>query len=138
MRSCDCAFDLRERARQQRHAGRAAVPRQAVEAVVAFAREAIRELALLRRKHVDAEVRRRAKGVDHRHRVAEADQDQRRIERDRSEGADGQAVRRALARPERWPRSRRWRSGRTRGGIRLRETERPSLDMWINSILSCG
>ena len=43
----DGAFDLGQRVRQQRHAGGAGMPGQAVEAVVPLAREAVRDLALL-------------------------------------------------------------------------------------------
>ena len=67
-----------------------------VEAIMALAREAIGKVLLIRREHVDSKMLRRAEGVDDRNSVAEANQNQRRIERHRAEGVDGQAVRSPL------------------------------------------
>src|SRR5690349_14270680 len=76
-----------QHARNEGHAGRSAFPRNAVAAVLALACEAFGEVPLVFGQHVDSKVGCRAEVVDYRDRVAEANQDQRRLQRHRSEGA---------------------------------------------------
>ena len=64
-----------------------ALPRQAVEAVVALARKTVRQRLLIFRQHVDSKVSCVAESVDDGDRVAQADQDQRRVQRHRSESS---------------------------------------------------
>ena len=115
------------------------VPVEAVETVFALAGEALGEVALVFRQNVDSEVSGLAEVVDDGDRVAETDQHQRRIQGNGSEGTDGQSVGRALSVQH---------AGDGHAGCETpaRPPElvaghvpaRRSLDMRINSILSCG
>ena len=91
------AFDGGEHAGDERHAGLARIPFHAVEAVLPLAREVLGNVPLLLAQHVDAEALRRAEVAVDAGGVADGDEDQRRLERNRSERADRDAVGRALA-----------------------------------------
>ena len=91
----DGAFDGSKGAVDQRHIEFARVPAEAIEAVLAAAREALGNGLLIFRQNTDTEMPGGAEAIDDGDGVAEADEHQRRIERKRGEGAHRKAVRSA-------------------------------------------
>ena len=92
----DAAFEVRRRAVDQRDAVLAQAVRHAFELVFVRAREAQRELVLLRAEHVHAEVRRGAKRGQAGRVARQAPEHQRRVERHRAERVSGQPEEAAL------------------------------------------
>ncbi len=92
----DGAFDGGQRARYQGPPGDAGVPRHTVETVVTLEREAFRQGPLAFRQNVDSKVGCGAEVGDGGDLVAQADEDQRRVQRHRSKAAHCEPVRRAF------------------------------------------
>lgn len=89
----DAAFETRQAPDHQRHAGRSGLPFGPFEAAVGFERKAVREILLEGGEEAEAEVGGGLEMGKHGRAVVDTDQDERRRERNRGEGIDGEAVR---------------------------------------------
>ena len=90
------ALDGGERAGNHGHAGDAAVPGEAIEAVKSLARKAVGQGLLLLTQDIDSEVLGSAEVFNYGDLVAQTNQDERRVQRNRCERTDGETVRRSL------------------------------------------
>src|SRR5689334_12843435 len=87
----DPAFDMADRALDEREAVRARAPMEAVELRDAFGRKAPRDLFLVLGEHVDGEVAGTGEAGIALRRLVDADERERRVEGQRGEGVGGEA-----------------------------------------------
>jgi hypothetical protein len=86
------AFERHQRASKKRHPRLPRRPGQVRKTILAFRREAVRRRLLSDLKHIDPEVRRVAKNRRRSRRVRDANEQQRRIKRDRGETVRGKSA----------------------------------------------